>query len=68
LSASQARQPKGLSVAGDGRKPAPSSGWTGTIVRVLFGVIFAIDAALKWLPGYRNDEGEKYISDHFTSA
>ena len=35
------------------RIPSPSAGWTGTIVRLVFGVIFAIDATLKWLPGYR---------------
>ena len=35
--------------------PTPSAGWTGTIVRVLFGVIWAIDAYLKWQPGYRHD-------------
>jgi nitrite reductase (NO-forming) len=34
--------------------PAPSAGWTGTTVRVLFGSIWAIDAVLKWLPGYRH--------------
>ena len=34
--------------------PTPSAGWTGTTVRVLFGVIWAIDAYLKWLPGYRH--------------
>jgi nitrite reductase (NO-forming) len=38
--------------------PHPSRGWTGTIVRLLFGVIWAIDAVLKWLPGYRH----QYIS------
>lgn len=38
--------------------PSPSAGWTGTTVRLLFGVIFGIDATLKWLPGYR----ETYIS------
>jgi hypothetical protein len=36
--------------------PVPSSGWTGTIVRVLSGVIWAIDAFLKWLPGYRDSD------------
>jgi nitrite reductase (NO-forming) len=36
-----------------GRTPTPSAGWTGTIVRIAFGVIFGIDAYLKWLPGYR---------------
>jgi thiosulfate dehydrogenase (quinone) large subunit len=36
------------------RIPNPSAGWTGTTVRLLFGVIFGIDAALKWLPGYRD--------------
>lgn len=34
--------------------PTPSEGWTGTLVRLAFGVIWAIDAALKWLPGYRH--------------
>lgn len=34
--------------------PTPSAGWTGTIVRLLFGVIWGIDAYLKWLPGYRH--------------
>jgi thiosulfate dehydrogenase (quinone) large subunit len=33
--------------------PTPSAGWTGTSVRVLFGVVFGVDAVLKWLPGYR---------------
>jgi thiosulfate dehydrogenase (quinone) large subunit len=41
------------------RLPTPSTGWTGTIVRLLFGVIWAVDAYLKWLPGYRHD----YISN-----
>jgi len=36
------------------RLPSPSAGWTGTIVRLLFGVIWGIDAYLKWLPGYRH--------------
>lgn len=36
-----------------GRLLSPSTGWTGTIARLLFGLIFAIDAYLKWLPGYR---------------
>jgi nitrite reductase (NO-forming) len=36
------------------RSLAPSAGWTGTVVRMLFGVIWAIDAFLKWLPGYRH--------------
>jgi thiosulfate dehydrogenase [quinone] large subunit len=36
------------------RLPTPSAGWTGTIVRVLFGLVFGIDAVLKWLPGYRH--------------
>jgi thiosulfate dehydrogenase [quinone] large subunit len=35
------------------RIPTPSAGWTGTSVRVLFGVVFGVDAVLKWLPGYR---------------
>ena len=42
-------------VAADGRRvPTPSVGWTGTIVRLVFGVIWAIDAYLKWQPGYRD--------------
>jgi nitrite reductase (NO-forming) len=36
------------------RLPTPSTGWTGTVVRLLFGVIWGIDAYLKWLPGYRH--------------
>jgi uncharacterized membrane protein YphA (DoxX/SURF4 family) len=39
--------------------PTPSAGWTGTTVRLLFGLIWAIDAVLKWLPGYRHN----YISN-----
>jgi uncharacterized membrane protein YphA (DoxX/SURF4 family) len=48
---------------GTGR-PAPSAGWTGTTVRLLFGVIFGIDAVLKWLPGYR----KTYISQLKSAA
>jgi thiosulfate dehydrogenase (quinone) large subunit len=44
---------KALSTSGR-RLPTPSAGWTGTTVRVLFGVVFGIDAVLKWLPGYRH--------------
>jgi hypothetical protein len=40
------------------RKATPSAGWTGTIIRLIFGVIFGIDAYLKWLPGFR----KTYIS------
>ncbi len=44
----------------DGRQlPTPSAGWTGTVVRLLFGVIWGIDAYLKWLPGYR----QSYIAN-----
>jgi thiosulfate dehydrogenase (quinone) large subunit len=46
------------------RVPAPSAGWTGTTVRLLFGVIWAIDATLKWLPGYRHT----YISNLKSAA
>ncbi len=49
---------------GRGATPTPSSGWTGTIVRLLFGVIWAIDAMLKWLPGYRHT----YLSNLKTAA
>ena len=44
--------------------PSPSSGWTGTIVRLLFGVIWGIDAFLKWRPGYRHG----YISNLQSAA
>jgi uncharacterized membrane protein YphA (DoxX/SURF4 family) len=30
------------------------SGWAGTILRLAFGVVWAINAVLKWLPGYRS--------------
>lgn len=41
-------------VRGDRRRPAAvSAGRAGTTVRLLFGVVFAFDALLKWLPGYR---------------
>ena len=46
------------------RLPSPSAGWTSTAVRLLFGVILAIDAVLKWLPGYRNT----YVSQLKTAA
>jgi nitrite reductase (NO-forming) len=39
-------------------RPTPSAGWTGTSVRLIFGAIWAIDAFLKWQPGYR----DSYIS------
>lgn len=42
----------------------PSNGWTGTIARLVFGVIFGFDAFLKWLPGYRRT----YISQLRSSA
>jgi nitrite reductase (NO-forming) len=29
--------------------------WGGTAVRVSFGVVWLVDAALKWLPGYRTN-------------
>lgn len=35
-------------------RATPSAGWTGTGVRIAFGVIWGIDAYLKWLPGYRH--------------
>ena len=41
--------------SGDGRRlPTPSVGWTGTIFRLAFGVIWGIDAYLKWQPGFRH--------------
>jgi thiosulfate dehydrogenase (quinone) large subunit len=53
MSGSQTGQANGLALPRINRKPTPSAGWTGTIVRVIFGIIFGIDAYLKWLPGYR---------------
>ncbi|HYZ81531.1 MAG TPA: hypothetical protein VE571_09700 [Solirubrobacteraceae bacterium] len=51
--------------APDGRAvPTPSVGWTGTVIRILFGAIWAIDAFLKWLPGYRHG----YIDQLKTAA
>ncbi|HEX3689318.1 MAG TPA: hypothetical protein VHV28_06455 [Solirubrobacteraceae bacterium] len=44
--------------------PTPSAGWTGTITRLLFGLIWAIDAYLKWQPGYRSS----YISNLRSAA
>lgn len=55
---SQNRPSQALGSAAGTGVPSPSAGWTGTTVRLLFGVIFGIDAVLKWLPGYR----ETYIS------
>ena len=34
--------------------PKPSRGWKGAYARLLFGVVFAFDAAFKWMPGYRH--------------
>jgi thiosulfate dehydrogenase (quinone) large subunit len=34
--------------------PSASRGWTGLTVRLLFGVIWGVDAYLKWRPGYRH--------------
>jgi len=53
MSGGQTAQAKGLTLPIGKHMPSPSAGWTGTIVRVIFGVIFGIDAYLKWLPGYR---------------
>lgn len=58
MSGSQTAQANGLALPTTNGMPTPSAGWTGTIVRVIFGIIFGIDAYLKWLPGYR----ETYIS------
>ena len=53
MSGSQAAQTNVLALPRSNRRPTPSAGWTGTIVRVIFGIIFGIDAYLEWLPGYR---------------
>jgi thiosulfate dehydrogenase [quinone] large subunit len=53
MSGVQTMQAKGVTLPMGKRMPTPSAGWTGTVVRVIFGVIFGIDAYLKWLPGYR---------------
>jgi thiosulfate dehydrogenase [quinone] large subunit len=49
----EASGPSGTTNPRRSRRPTPSAGWTGTTVRVLFGLIFGVDAVLKWLPGYR---------------
>jgi nitrite reductase (NO-forming) len=39
------------------RQPAGGellAGWRGTVVRLAFGLVFALDAVMKWLPGYRH--------------
>jgi nitrite reductase (NO-forming) len=39
------------------RQPAGGrslDGWAGTLVRLAFGLVFALDAVMKWLPGYRH--------------
>ncbi len=46
------------------RLPSPSAGTKGTVVRLLFGLIFAIDAVLKWLPGFRH----QYLGNIKTAA
>jgi uncharacterized membrane protein YphA (DoxX/SURF4 family) len=33
----------------------PAESWGGAAVRVAFGTIWLVDAALKWLPAYRTD-------------
>jgi nitrite reductase (NO-forming) len=53
LSASSA-EPSAAAATTDRGLPTPSAGWTGTTVRVLFGIVFGVDAVLKWLPGYRD--------------
>jgi uncharacterized membrane protein YphA (DoxX/SURF4 family) len=40
------------------------AGWAGTVLRLAFGVVWAIDAVLKWLPGYRNT----YVSQLHAAA
>jgi nitrite reductase (NO-forming) len=54
MSRAQTTDAKGAALPLGNRMPTPSAGWTGTIARVIFGIIFSIDAYLKWLPGYRN--------------
>jgi nitrite reductase (NO-forming) len=54
MSRAQTTDAKGPALQLGNRMPTPSAGWTGTIVRVVFGIIFGIDAYLKWLPGYRS--------------
>jgi thiosulfate dehydrogenase (quinone) large subunit len=36
------------------QKTRPLSGWGPTILRLAFGVVWGINAALKWMPGYRS--------------
>ncbi len=63
-SAPRAPAPTSTDTADARNLPTPSAGWTGTIVRLLFGIIWAIDAMLKWLPGYRH----MYISNLKSTA
>jgi thiosulfate dehydrogenase [quinone] large subunit len=58
MSGNQIRRAERPTRPAGSRKPTPSAGWTGTIIRLIFGVIFGIDAYLKWLPGFR----KTYIS------
>lgn len=64
MGSTRATQATGQKVLLGNRKPRPSTGWTGTIARLIFGVIFGIDAYLKWLPGYRST----YISQLKSAA
>ncbi len=34
------------------------TGWSKDVLRIGFGLIWAIDASLKWLPGFRNSFGQ----------
>jgi uncharacterized membrane protein YphA (DoxX/SURF4 family) len=35
-------------------RPRPAGAWGGVAVRVTFGLIWLVDASLKWLPAYRD--------------
>jgi hypothetical protein len=42
-------------MAGTQTAQRPYANWPKTALRVGFGVIWLIDAILKWLPGFRSD-------------
>jgi nitrite reductase (NO-forming) len=54
MSATKNRTIHPSSLLGSRSLPQPSSGWKGAVARLLFGVVFAVDAVMKWMPGYRH--------------
>jgi len=54
MSDGQVRQARELGPPIASRVLAPLPGRASTTVRLIFGVIFGVDAYLKWLPAFRN--------------